>query len=123
MTVVLVVDDDPVSIQLLSLILTRKGFNVVDARSGEAGLELLYQNPPDIVMVDDMMPGMSGGDMCRHIKDDPAVRHIPVILFSAGTRVQDEDYIRTCGADAALLKPTLIHNVLDAINACLNPRP
>ena len=74
-------------------------------------------------MVDDMMPGMSGGEMCRHIKDDPAVRHIPVILFSAGTRVQDEDYMHASGADATLLKPTLMHNVLDTINTCLNPRP
>ncbi len=121
MTVVLVVDDDPISVQLLSLLLTRNGFQVVDARSGEAGLERLYKLPPDVVMVDDMMPGMSGAEMCRHIKDDPAVCHIPVILISAGTRVQDADYVRACGADAALLKPTMAQDVVTTITACLNP--
>ncbi len=121
-TVVLVVDDEPVSIQLLSLILNRNGFKVIDARSGEIGLEQIHLHAPDIVMVDDMMPSMSGGEMCRRIKDDPAVSHIPVILFSAGTRVQDSDYLRACGADGALLKPTLTPDVLAAIAACLEPR-
>lgn len=121
-TVVLVVDDDPVSVQLLSLILNRSGFKVVDARSGEIGLEQVYQRPPDVVIVDDMMPGMSGGEMCRRIKDDPAISSIPVILISAGTRVQDEDYVRACGADAVLLKPALTHDVVGAINSCLEPR-
>ncbi len=74
-------------------------------------------------MVDDMMPGMSGGEMCRRIKDDPTVSHIPVILISAGTRVQDADYVRACGADAALPKPTLTPGVLETIAACLDPRP
>ena len=123
MTVVLVVDDDPISTQLLSLILKRGGFKVVEARSGEIGLERLYQHPPDVVIVDDMMPGMSGGEMCRHIKDDPVVSYIPVILVSAGTRVQDDDYVRACGANAVLLKPTLMQDVVETIAACLEPRP
>ncbi len=123
MTVVLVVDDDPISTQLLSLILKRGGFKVVEARSGEIGLERLYQEPPDVVIVDDMMPGMSGGEMCRHIKDDSVISYIPVILVSAGTRVQDDDYVRACGANAVLLKPTLMHDVVETIAACLEPRP
>ncbi len=73
MTVVLVVDDDPGSVLLLSIILKRSGFTVIDAANAEQGLELFYQRCPDLVMVDDMMPGMTGAQMCRQIKDNPSI--------------------------------------------------
>lgn len=122
MSVVLVVDDDPVSLQLLDLILNRSGFEVMDADTAAFGLELMSQTLPDIVIVDDMMPDMSGGEMCRRIKDDPAACHIPVILISAGLRVQDQRYVHMVGADAVLLKPTLTKDVLDAVSFCLDKR-
>ncbi len=120
MSLVLVVDDDPLSIQLFDLILKRSGFDVIAARTAMLGLKLFYQSFPDLVIVDDMMPDMSGGEMCKHLKSDPAARHIPVILVSAGLRVQDERYVREVGADTVLVKPTLSKDVLKAVAFCLN---
>jgi len=119
MSVVLIVDDDPVSVQLLELILSRSGYDVIRAENAETGLELVYEHRPDVVMIDDMMPDMSGGEMCRRIKADPEVSAIPVILVSAGIRVKDTNYIKEVGADYALLKPTLSKDVLNAVHAVL----
>jgi two-component system OmpR family response regulator len=119
MSIVLVVDDDPVSVQLLELILSRSGYEVIRASSAAAGLELVYSRSPDLVIIDDMMPGMSGGDMCQRIKNDPQVSHTPVILISAGIRVKDSQYLQNVGADYALMKPTLSKDVLAAVEAVL----
>jgi two-component system cell cycle response regulator len=119
MSIVLVVDDDPVSVQLLDLILTRSGYEVIRASSAAAGLELVHSRLPDLVIIDDMMPGMSGGEMCLRIKNDPDVGHTPVILISAGIRVKDSEYLQNVGADYALMKPTLSKDVLEAVETVL----
>ncbi len=119
MHTVLVVDDDPVSIHLLQIILERGGYGVTPARSGAEALQLLRQARPSLVLVDDMMPQMTGGDLCRIIKDDPAFKEIPVILMSAGNRVESAAYIRKVGADYALTKPIISRDVFDAIERVL----
>ncbi len=116
---VLVVDDDPVSIHLLEIILQRSGYRVLSALTGRSGLELVMSKHPDVVIIDDMLPGMTGGEMCRQIKDAPELQHIPVILISAGMRVQDRSYIKKVGADYALAKPILPRDVIEAIENAL----
>ena len=120
MRVVLVVDDDPVSVQLLEIILSRSGYEVLKATNAADGLEIVYGHKPDVLIIDDMMPDMSGGEMSRRIKTDSAVQHIPIILISAGNRVKNPDYLAEVRADYALLKPTLPKDVLAAVEAVLN---
>jgi CheY-like chemotaxis protein len=112
---VLVVDDDPISVHLLEIILERLGYQVIIAGSGAAGLEIAAQTRPDAVIVDDMMPTMTGGEMCRTMKDDPLLQTIPVVLISAGTRVQNNAYIKKVGADHALVKPILSRDVFKVL--------
>ena len=116
---VLVVDDDQVSIHLLKLILERGGYNVVGARSAAAGLEMLRTLRPLVILIDDMMPQMTGGEMCSIIKDDPDFWDTPVILLSAGTRVESASYINQVGADFALTKPLISRDVLNAVEQAL----
>ena len=116
---VLVVDDDQVSIHLLKLILERGGYEVVSARSAAAALDMLNTMRPMLMIVDDMMPLMTGGEMCRIIKDDADFWDIPVILLSAGTRVESAAYIKQTGADFALTKPLISRDVLNAIQRVL----
>ena len=116
---VLIVDDDQVSIHLLKLIFERAGYHVVAARSAAAGLDVLRRQRPMVIIVDDMMPQMTGGQMCRIIKDDPAFWDIPVILLSAGTRVESATYVKQVGADFALTKPIISRDVLDAVERVL----
>jgi two-component system response regulator ResD len=113
---VLVVDDDPISVHLLEIILERLGYQVIIAGSGAAGLDMVAQARPDAVIVDDMMPTMTGGEMCRIIKDDPLLQSTPVILISAGTRVQNNAYIKKVGADHALVKPILSRDVFRVLD-------
>lgn len=116
---ILVVDDDPVSVHLLELVLRRSGYDVIVARNANAGLQTVAEELPRAILIDDMMPSMSGGEMCQQIKSNPALCHIPVVLISAGTRVQDAAYIRKIGADYALVKPVLPKDVLRAVEYVL----
>jgi len=115
-SIVLVVDDDPVSVHLIQLILERNGYEVVVAHSGSVGLELAVETRPNAVIIDDMMPGMTGGEMCRRMKNDPDLREIPVVLISAGMRVQDASYIHKVGANYALVKPVLPKDLLRSLD-------
>jgi CheY-like chemotaxis protein len=119
---VLVVDDDPISVHLLEIILERLGYQVMIAGSGVAGLELAAAARPDAVIVDDMMPIMTGGEMCRTLKDDPSLQAIPVILISAGTRVQNSTYIKKVGADHAFVKPILSRDVFKVLQHLISNR-
>lgn len=117
---ILIVDDDPVSVSLLEIVLKRSGYDVVVSRSATAGLQLAAEVLPSIILIDDMMPTMTGGEMCQRIKRNPELAHIPVIMISAGTRVQDANYIRDIGADYALAKPVLPKDVLQAVELVLS---
>jgi len=103
---VLVVDDDRVIQQLLEVNLELEGYDVVaTASDGREALEKIAELKPDIVILDIMMPKMDGLEVCRHLKADPDLANIPVILLSA--RAQDMD-IREgldIGANAYLTKP------------------
>jgi CheY-like chemotaxis protein len=113
---VLVVDDDPVSVHLIQLILERSGYEVLVAYNGTVGLELAAETHPNAVIIDDMLPGMSGGEMCRRMKNDPEMHEIPVVLISAGMRVQDASYVHKAGANYALIKPILPKDLLRALD-------
>lgn len=116
---VLIVDDDPVTIQLLKLMVERNGYTVTAVRSGIAALEILPELRPQIILVDDMMPRMTGGEFCRTVKDTPELRDIPVIIMSAGVRVESSSYIEQIGADMALSKPLVSREVVEAIESVL----
>jgi CheY-like chemotaxis protein len=117
---VLIVDDDPVTIQLLKLMIERGGgYTVTAVRSGHAALETLNEMHPQIILVDDMMPKMTGGEFCRIVKDTPALSDIPVIIMSAGVRVESSSYIDQIGADLALSKPLVSREVVEAIESVL----
>jgi CheY-like chemotaxis protein len=117
---VLIVDDDRVIQQLLEVNLELEGYDVVaTASDGQEALEKIAKLKPDIVILDIMMPKMDGMAVCRHLKADPELAHIPVILLSA--RAQDLD-IRDgleIGANAYLTKPFDPVELLDVVSRLL----
>jgi len=102
---VLCADDDPDILALLSLRLERAGYRVAQANDGEEALSLARELAPDVVVLDVMMPRLSGTDVVVALRADEATKRLPVILVSA--RAHDEDVQRglEAGADAYLPKP------------------
>jgi two-component system cell cycle response regulator len=102
---VLIVDDQPASVKMLAAKLTNEYYQVLTAQDGPAALKAVERDAPDLVLLDVMMPGMDGFDVCRKIKQNPKHTHIPVVIVTAlGSR---EDRVRglEAGADDFLTKP------------------
>ncbi len=102
---VLVVDDIPANVKLLEARLGAEYFDVVTALSGEAALAACAQTPPDIVLLDVMMPGMDGFEVCRRLKADPRTVHVPVVMVTALDQISDRVKGLEAGADDFLTKP------------------
>ncbi len=102
---ILVVDDNEQNLTLMRAILRRHGYDPVLARSGEEVLGQVLQDRPDLIILDVMMPGMDGIEVCRRLKDDEETRLIPIVIMTALD--QPEDKIRgiEAGADDFLTKP------------------
>lgn len=102
---VLVVDDDPVIQRLLRVNFEMEGYDVIVASDGVDGLERARAERPDIVVLDIMMPRMSGLDVAKALKGDPETASIPVLLLSAKAQEADLRAGDESGADAYLTKP------------------
>ena len=102
---VLVVDDILPNVKLLEAKLASEYYEVLTATSGEEALEKVERDVPDIVLLDVMMPGMDGFEVCRHIKSNPAHAHIPVVMVTALTDAADRVRGLEAGADDFLSKP------------------
>lgn len=102
---VLVVDDLPANVKVLEAKLTGEYFTVITATSGVEALEMAARESPDIILLDVMMPGMDGFEVCRHLKADAATSHIPVVMVTALSDVSDRVTGLEAGADDFLTKP------------------
>jgi two-component system cell cycle response regulator len=102
---VLVVDDVPANVKLLQARLNAEYFEVVAASSGPEAIELCAKGDCDIVLLDVMMPGMDGFEVCRVLKADPRTMHLPVIMITALDSTEDRVAGLEAGADDFLSKP------------------
>jgi putative two-component system response regulator len=102
---VLVADDEPANLELVSRMLKRLGCDVVSAADGQAALDAVHRERPDIVLLDVNMPRRDGFDVCRDIKHDPLTRLLPVVLITALSGADDRIRGIDAGADGYLTKP------------------
>ena len=102
---ILVVDDIESNVRLLEAKLTAEYYEVLTANDGPTALAMAASERPDIVLLDVMMPGMDGFDVCRRLKDDPLTRHVPVVLVTALDGRADRVAGLEAGADDFLTKP------------------
>lgn len=116
---VLVVDDEPAQRAMLSYNIEAQGFRTVTAADGEEALILADEQRPDIILLDWMLPKLSGIEVCRQLKARSATREIPVIIVSA--RTQEEDRVRglETGADDYVIKPYSVSELLARLRANL----
>ena len=102
---VLVVDDTPHNVKLLADLLEVKGYDVATAVNGEEALAMVATEPPDLVLLDVMMPGLSGYDVCRRLRADPATALLPVVLVTSLDPQTERVKGIEAGADDFLSKP------------------
>lgn len=101
---ILIVDDTPANLTLLMGLL-KDDYKLKVANNGTKALELAMSSPPDIVLLDIMMPGIDGYEVCSRLKSDPTTQHIPVIFLTAKTSIDDEEYGFKVGAVDFIHKP------------------
>lgn len=102
---ILLVDDMQDNIDLLRRILKPKGYSVLAALGGAQALDIVRATPPDVVLLDLVMPGMDGYEVCRRLKQDPRTRHIPVIIVTGQTEREANLKALEAGADDFVVKP------------------
>jgi len=117
---ILVVDDDPRNVKLLEALLLPMGYEVVKASDGPAALEAVQQAGIDVVLLDVMMPGMSGYDVCRRLKNMEGTRTLPVILVTALEDVDSKVKGIQAGADEFLTKPVVREELLARTRSLVN---
>ena len=102
---ILVVDDEPNVIHLARTMLEKEGYWIASASDGDEALRLLERESIDLVLLDLLMPGKSGLEVCKIIKEQPKTRNIPVVMFNALGREVDGKLASWAGADAHITKP------------------
>ena len=105
MTRILIADDDPDLREILRCVLEPAGFSVEEAPDGAAALEAVRKQPPDLLLIDYMMPRMTGPQVCEQLKQDLLLRHVPIIMLTGKGEVQDKVHGIDAGADDYLTKP------------------
>lgn len=117
--VVLVVEDEPAQMELISYNLGAQGFQVIKADDGEQGLARIGEVIPDLIILDWMLPGVSGIEVCRQIKRQKKTQQVPVIILTA--RGEEEDRVRglETGADDYVVKPYSINELMARVRALL----
>ena len=102
---ILVVDDEPDLVQLISLRLKIAGYDVMAAYNGQEALDQVKQTKPSLIILDLMLPKLDGYKVCRLLKFDERYRDIPVLIFTARAQEQDVKLAIECGAEAYMTKP------------------
>jgi DNA-binding response OmpR family regulator len=116
---VLVVEDDPVILRLLEVNFEMEGFRVLLAHDGAEGIEVARREVPDVIVSDVMMPGTSGLELVRVLKQDPATASVPILMLSAKAQAADVQSGLEAGADDYVTKPFEPVDLVDRVNALL----
>jgi two-component system phosphate regulon response regulator PhoB len=116
---ILIVEDEPDLAQVLEYNLSKAGFETVATPHGRRGLELVRKGSADLVLLDVMLPDISGTEVCREIKHDPSTAHIPVILLTARGEEIDRVVGFELGADDYVVKPFSVRELILRVHAIL----
>jgi DNA-binding response OmpR family regulator len=121
MTTIMVVDDDPGIVFILKTRLTREGYEVIEAYTGEECLQKIEEVKPDLVLLDTAMPDINGWEVCKRIKENQLTSSIPIAMLSI--RDYEEDKKKSfeyAHADEHLIKSIYLHReVMDTVNTLL----
>lgn len=119
MTKILLVDDEPDIVIVSKMVLEKEGYEVIVAKNGEQCMNMLEKDRPDLILLDIMLPGLDGWEICKKIKKDATTKDIPVVMFTV--RVSEKSVERSLEyADAQIGKPFETVELLNTIKHLLN---
>lgn len=116
---VLVVDDTPSEMELMSYYLRESGCRVLNALTARDALEKAAQQQPDVIVTDVVMPGMSGFELCRKLKQQPATAHVPIVICTSKNHDIDRLWGMKQGADAYITKPYTQEQLVQAVSSVI----
>jgi DNA-binding response OmpR family regulator len=119
---ILLVDDDPVIVRLLQINFRLEGYDVDTASRGEQALEKVRAHRPDVVVLDVMMPGIDGWEVCRQLKETPGTKHVPVVFLSARAQDEDRQHGYALGVDEYVTKPFDPAHLVEIVRRSLSKR-
>ncbi len=114
---VLVIEDEPNIIEAISFILSREGWRVDTHSNGVDAVDAVRDRGPDVVILDAMLPGRSGFDILRDLRDDPLTRTLPILMLTARGQTKDREMAERAGASVFMTKPFSNTEVLDAVRS------
>ncbi|MEM7237328.1 MAG: response regulator [Pseudomonadota bacterium] len=112
---VLLAEDEPHIIESLSFLLGRAGFEIATEMNGALALDHALSNPPDVMLLDVMLPDLDGFEMLRQLRADPRTMALPVVMLTAKGQREDRVRAQNLGADVFITKPFSNAEVVDAV--------
>ena len=120
---ILIIDDDIDTLKLVGIMLERKGFKILASTTGKKGLQLATEENPDLILLDVMIPDITGYEIARSVRSNPATDSIPIIMFTARSQVDDKVEGLEAGADAYITKPARPRELFAQVNSILKRAP
>ncbi|MEM9264335.1 MAG: response regulator [Cyanobacteria bacterium P01_F01_bin.13] len=122
MTTVLIVDDSSTLREMISGLLIKAGMTVLEAEDGEKAKDMIASKPPDLVVLDIVMPNMNGYELCRWVKSNGPTKDVPVVICSSKNEEFDRYWGMKQGADAYIAKPFRPAEMVETVKHLLRSR-
>ena len=121
MSLILIVEDNEKNMKLVRDILQAKGYQTVEAITGEEGVKLALERKPDLVLMDIQLPGINGIEALRQLRADSSTAAIPVVAITASVMQQDKQDVMASGFNAFIEKPINLREFLATVQAAIKP--
>ena len=116
---ILVIEDDPATSRLVEYSLKHEGFQVFNAANGLDGIRKALNEAPDLIILDVMLPGLDGFEICHRLRSEPDTANLPILMFSAKAQEMDKNTGLLVGADDYLTKPASPADIVSHVEALL----
>ena len=117
---ILIIEDNEASLKLLDTYLRKEGYKTIVGQNGYEGLNLARKEKPDLIVLDLMLPGLDGYEVCRRLKEDQQTSHLPIMVLSARYEQEGRSMARDMGADAYVPKPFSSSHLYDVVRTLLD---
>lgn len=120
---VMIVEDEPNIVESLSFVFSREGWQVSAALDGETAIERLMSEPPDVLVLDVMLPPLNGFEVLKRLRSEPSLKHLPVLVLTAKGQEKDRHTAMRLGADAFVTKPFSNRDIVQQVRELAGAEP